>query len=120
MTGRLILLLMSMPVMATMYTGSLSSSDGGLTGVGAWVDPEPSEIHWEITLNDDNSWHYEYVLIVPDTESEISHFILETSPTFTGDDILNSDGGFSGFGDGNCPDFNSEIIKTLIWKDQRK
>ncbi len=34
--------------------------------------------------------------------------------------ICAPDGGFSGFGDGNCPDFNSEIIKTLIWKDQRK
>ncbi|WP_456376110.1 DUF6970 domain-containing protein [Lutibacter sp.] len=30
------------------------------------------------------------------------------------------DGGFTGDGDGNCPDFISEITKTLIWEDQRK
>ena len=29
------------------------------------------------------------------------------------------DGGFTGNGDGNCPDFNEEIIKTLVWKDDR-
>ena len=81
------------------YTGSLSSSsDGGppgLMGVGDWVvDPGVSEIHWEVTQNEDLSWHYEYVLIVPNTESEISHFILETSLTFTEDDIFNESGAF--------------------------
>lgn len=30
------------------------------------------------------------------------------------------DGGFSGTGDGNCPDFNGTIEKTLVWKDNRK
>lgn len=30
------------------------------------------------------------------------------------------DGGISGKGDGNCPDFNNEIKKTLIWEDPRK
>ena len=30
------------------------------------------------------------------------------------------DGGFTGMGDGNCPDFNGEIEKTLIWEDSRK
>lgn len=29
------------------------------------------------------------------------------------------DGGFSGNGDGNCPEFNSEIEKTLVWEDNR-
>lgn len=30
------------------------------------------------------------------------------------------DGGFSGHGDGKCPDFNGTIEKTLIWEDNRK
>lgn len=29
------------------------------------------------------------------------------------------DGGFTGNGDGNCPDFNEEIMKTLVWEDDR-
>jgi len=29
------------------------------------------------------------------------------------------DGGIIGTGDGNCPTFTSEIVKTLIWEDQR-
>ena len=34
--------------------------------------------------------------------------------------ICAPDGGFSGLGDGNCPDFSGHIEKTLIWKDDRK
>lgn len=30
------------------------------------------------------------------------------------------DGGFTGNGDGNYPDFDNTIKKTLIWKDPRK
>ncbi|MDN3669136.1 hypothetical protein QWY93_07330 [Echinicola jeungdonensis] len=30
------------------------------------------------------------------------------------------DGGITGQGDGNCPDFEGEIEKTLIWKDERQ
>lgn len=30
------------------------------------------------------------------------------------------DGGFTGSGDGMCPDFQGEIKKTLVWKDERK
>lgn len=33
--------------------------------------------------------------------------------------ICAPDGGITGNGDGNCPDFSSEIEKTLIWEDQR-
>ena len=29
------------------------------------------------------------------------------------------DGGFTGQGDGKCLDFNEEIVKTLVWKDNR-
>ncbi|REE83065.1 hypothetical protein BX611_0345 [Lutibacter oceani] len=33
--------------------------------------------------------------------------------------ICAPDGGFTGNGDGNCPIFSNEIIKTLIWEDNR-
>ena len=33
--------------------------------------------------------------------------------------ICAPNGGIIGAGDGNCPTFTSEIIKTLIWEDQR-
>lgn len=36
------------------------------------------------------------------------------------DIVCAPDGGFTGNGDGNCPDFNSEIIKSLIWVDDRE
>lgn len=29
------------------------------------------------------------------------------------------DGGFTGKGDGKCPDFGTDIKKTLVWKDAR-
>ena len=29
------------------------------------------------------------------------------------------DGGLTGEGDGNCPDFKGEIVKTLVWQDNR-
>lgn len=30
------------------------------------------------------------------------------------------DGGLTGQGDGKCPDFKGEIIKSLVWEDSRK
>ena len=33
--------------------------------------------------------------------------------------ICAPDGGITGNGDGNCLEFTSEIVKTLIWQDQR-
>lgn len=36
------------------------------------------------------------------------------------DTICAPDGGFTGKGDQNCPDFGKDLKKTLIWKDERK
>lgn len=33
--------------------------------------------------------------------------------------ICAPDGGITGAGNGNCPDFTNEIVKTLVWKDNR-
>ena len=90
----LLIILASQSMAVISYSGSLSSSDGGLEGVGAWVDPGDSYMYWEVSQNENSSWHYEYVLSVPNGESEISHFIVETSPTFTEDDIFNESGAF--------------------------
>ena len=34
--------------------------------------------------------------------------------------ICAPDEGFTGRGDGKCPEFPNEVIKSLIWKDERK
>lgn len=34
--------------------------------------------------------------------------------------ICAPDGGITGLGDGNCPDFTGPIEKTLIWEDNRQ
>ncbi|WP_111709674.1 DUF6970 domain-containing protein [Lutibacter citreus] len=34
--------------------------------------------------------------------------------------LCSPDGGFTGKGDGNCPVFTSNIVKTLVWQDDRK
>lgn len=33
--------------------------------------------------------------------------------------ICSPDGGFTGAGDGNCPEFEGEIRKVLVWEDIR-
>ena len=33
--------------------------------------------------------------------------------------ICAPDGGISGLGDGNCPDFSGSVEKVLVWKDKR-
>ena len=34
-------------------------------------------------------------------------------------EVCAPDGGFTGMGSGNCPEFDSTLTKTLIWKDDR-
>jgi len=34
--------------------------------------------------------------------------------------ICAPDGGFTGKGNGKCPDFGTDVKRTLIWEDQRK
>jgi hypothetical protein len=77
------------------YTGSLSSSLGEVDGKQVWIDPGPTTIEWTVTENLDSSWHYEYTLTVPSTQTEISHFIIEVSEGFGDADIFNQSGPFS-------------------------
>jgi hypothetical protein len=77
---------------ANAYVGTLSSADGGIDGLGGWIDPGPTTISWEVTDNV-TSWHYKYTLTVP--AAAVSHFILETSPAFDATDIFDESGPFT-------------------------
>ena len=108
---------------ADLYTGSLTSADGGIKGTGLWVDPSvagnpgdyvPMVFSWIVSKNPDgNSWHYHYEIQV--YRGELSHWELETSDIFTGrpPDLQNPTGDFGeletkafdpGNGNPNMPD----------------
>jgi len=78
-----------------LYSGQLSSADGGLIGTGAWVDTPatPATIAWSITDNANGTYHYQYTL-TPSDVGGISHVIIETSANFTSNDIKNASGSF--------------------------
>lgn len=78
---------------AVTYTGSLSSELGEIIGSGDWINPGPTTIYWTISQDDTGLWHYEYQLSVYDRD--ISHFILETSATFTNANLLSPIGPFN-------------------------
>ena len=81
-----------------MYSGSLSSLDGGIIATGLW-DPGVSPgttIEWKVSLNDDylglSYWHYEYTFKVP--QKDISHMILEVSDGLLASEIVNNNHSF--------------------------
>ena len=62
---------------STIYTGSLSVADGGLTAFGAWNHPS-TQLAWKIDdMTTPGKWHYTYYLMVP--TKDISHMIIEAS-----------------------------------------
>ena len=67
------------------YTGFLSSEDGGLLGNGGW-SKNIVTFSWSITRQDE-SWLYEYEFNRTGVQGGLSHLIVETSLTFTRDDI---------------------------------
>jgi hypothetical protein len=77
------------------YTGSLSSTTGGVHIEGDWG---PVSIGWTVTQNPDDSWHYNYSLVngVSGGGRNFTHMLLETSSTFTAADLWNAQGNFSG------------------------
>lgn len=81
------------------YTGTLTASNG-MGGTGVWLNSDgksawhPASLGWTVTLTQPNNWHYAYSLSV--YKGEVSHFILEVSPTFTMQNIKNAAGDFNG------------------------
>ncbi|MBN2590158.1 MAG: hypothetical protein JXA96_09875 [Sedimentisphaerales bacterium] len=62
---------------STIYTGSLSVTDGGLTAYGAWNHPS-TQLAWKVDdMTTPGKWHYTYYLLVP--SKDISHMIIEAS-----------------------------------------
>ena len=75
----------------TTYFGSLTTADGGLIGTGGWVNDPDHDVtfSWTITQNPDLSWHYQYIFDSTGLQGDISHLVIETSATFTANDIFN-------------------------------
>ena len=80
------------------YTGSLAAAEGELEGTGFWINNNseqewfPAELSWTVTDNEDGSWNYSYNLDV--YRADVSHFILEASPSFSADNL--SDASYPG------------------------
>jgi len=72
------------------------------------VSNPPTQIwKWEV---DDNTYYY----ITSDCCDQFNNLYTSNCEF-----VCAPDGGFSGNGDGNCPTFSGEILKTLIWEDKR-
>ena len=72
------------------YTGSLSS-ENGLDGTGSWATDV--SLSWTVTELANGNWSYEYELTM--LQKDISHFLIEVSPSFTGDNIIDGVNGGS-------------------------
>ena len=89
----------------TIYSGELSSADGGITGIpgNPWLTNGAS-LAWSVTDNGNGTYAYEYRLVVAEASKEISHWIIEVSPTFSADNILGVQAGTLAVGQpGNYP-----------------
>lgn len=64
-----------------LYTGSLTSADGGIVGGGQWISPGITTLDWTISDNEDGTYRYRYVLSHP--EGGTSHMLVEISTNVT-------------------------------------
>ncbi len=72
-----------------LYSGELTSAGDTLIGAGGWSESLVT-FHWDVTQNEDLSWHYEYVFDRGSTQGNLSHLLLQTSANFTDADIWNA------------------------------
>ncbi len=100
--------------MGATYSGDLSSALGEIGGMNGWINPGPTTISWEVT-DMTTHFHYKYVLTVPESESNISHFLIEVSELFSYDDFWNETGPFVGteIGDWNQDNGNPSIPEEV-------
>ncbi|MEW6249355.1 MAG: hypothetical protein AB1716_01810 [Planctomycetota bacterium] len=80
-------------VLAATYSGQITSTQGEVSGVGLWINPGPTTLQWEVT-DHGSYFHYKYTLSVP--QRDVSHLILEVSPTFEAANFWNASGPFNG------------------------
>jgi len=92
--GTAILLCLALPALAGVtYSGSLSSTAADqILGSGVWIEPGVTTLDWTVLELEDSSWLYTYELSVP--IGEVSHLILQVSPTFTEQNIIATSGTF--------------------------
>lgn len=78
-------------VFASSYTGLLTSQNGGLINTDKWIVSGSSwtTIAYDIVDNLNGTWTYNYTLNVQKSPG-ISHFDIETSATFSKDNIVGS------------------------------
>lgn len=79
------------------FSGALTTArvSPGLQAFGAWKTQGSDTIGWDVSQNEDGSWHYVYGLSVP--RLDIQHFIVELPTGTTAADIKNAAGTFSSF-----------------------
>ncbi len=77
------------------YEGVLSVGDGGLTATGVWNNTATT-LSWVVdNETTPGMWHYEYTLTVAQGHGAgISHAIVETSGSFTADNLLSPSAGW--------------------------
>ncbi|MFP4053254.1 MAG: PEP-CTERM sorting domain-containing protein [Phycisphaerae bacterium] len=98
-------LLASVSAGGVIYTGSLSTGDGGLVATGDWGG---ASISW--TVSDQvTHWNYQYTLVVPSGAKAISHFIAEVSPAFQSNDQFNATGPFAAIEVGDFTEQNGNF-----------
>lgn len=78
---------------ATTYTGSLSSPlEGGLFSDGqTWASPPGFRVAWDISQNDDSTWHYEYSFTDENENALgmlVSHMIISLSDNIEASDVF--------------------------------
>lgn len=71
------------------YSGSLSTSDAP-PGVWVTADWTPIRVNWTVSEVAPGIWHYEYVLTCG--KRSFSHWLLETSDTFSASNLWNLTG----------------------------
>ncbi len=77
---------------ANAYVGMLNSSDLGIIATGNWL-VGGTTLGWNVTYDTSmGAWRYAYDF--SHQEGQTSHFILEVSSTFTGNDILDAFGDY--------------------------
>jgi hypothetical protein len=86
----------------TIYSGALTSAENEIIGIpgNPWLTGHTT-FAWTVTGNTNGTYTYDYRLTVPDASKQISHLILEVSPTFTAADLLSVTAGTL---DGSQPD----------------